>query len=417
MKSRIFFSLLIAMMLSPGVYSQTITAGADDNFGGGADLASPSADLIRVIENFPAVTTNFDGLPHNQQVAHTFSGLPAGIVSGTLAFRVRGGFEPGVDGDGIIVSFVDATTTDWNDVIVWRRNFGTFGGGGSIFADPDPGLATPGSVWNSNSVALLSLDLAAMPLSDGGTLDLIPLINEHGFIDVSVGDDSVADFFRLDLTVGPDPGTFFIFPQFVDGKFPDDTFLRSTVLINERQGAATSCTLQLVGLTAGVENSVGSDFVISVENFAIVRTNGAQSIQTGYATLTCDTPVYANLIYSSYSPAGDKIAEATVFGSDPANAKSLVVDQSGGARVGVAIANDTNQAHTYTLSLETVLGTTQTAQVQIQAKASIAQFLDELILIPPDAERLFEIRSDDGSSFSAIGLRFTGAVFTTVPAN
>lgn len=215
----------------------------------------------------------------------------------------------------------------------------------------------------------------------------------------------------------PASGTFHVFPQFADGRFSDGTFFRSTLMVNEKMGASTSCTLQLVGLTAGVPQGVGSSFSFPVPGFAIVPTNGTQELQTGYATLSCDTPVYANLLYTSYSPQGVKIAESTVFSSEPSEAKALVLDQTEGARLAVALANDTNAPHVYTLSLKTDTGTTQTAQVQIQATTSLARFVDELMVVPPEAQRLLEITSDDGTRFSAIGLRYTGSLFTTFPAN
>ena len=224
-----------------------------------------------------------------------------------------------------------------------------------------------------------------------------------------------ADDLQFDLS--PLPGAFHVFPQIADGRFLDDSFFRSTLVVNERTGASTACTLNLVGLTAGFSQGIGSSFSISVPGFAIFPTNGTQQLQTGYATLNCDTPVDANLVYTLYSPQGLKVGEATVFSSDPSPTKHLVMDETKGARLAVAIANDTDQPHVYTLSLTTSTGTTQTTQIQIQAKTSTARFLYEMMLVPPDAQRLFQIKSDDASNFSAIGLRFTGGLFTTVPAN
>ena len=44
------------------------------------------------------------------------------------------------------------------------------------------------------------LDLAALPLLEGGTLNLIPLLNQHGFLDVLTGDDSQTDYYTLEVT-------------------------------------------------------------------------------------------------------------------------------------------------------------------------------------------------------------------------
>ena len=186
----------------------TITAGVDDNFAGGIDPATPSAELSALV----GITVGFDGAPHNEQVAHTFSELPT-ITAAILELRIKGGFNPGVDTDGIFISFIDSTTVTLLDGIAWGRTFGDFAGGGTVFADPDPGIATPGTIWGPSSSAFLALDLSALPLIGGGTLDIIPLINSNGFFDITVSDDSVADFYRLtyNTTAVPLPPAVLLF--------------------------------------------------------------------------------------------------------------------------------------------------------------------------------------------------------------
>jgi len=175
----------------------TLQGGLDDGFAPGTDPAAPSFDLNSIILSYHAPSP-FDGLPHNSSVAHTFSGLPSNILGGFLEFRVRGGISPGVDTDGIILSFVDGDTTVWSDDIAWSRSFGQLSVGGSILQAPDPGLLTTG-IWAPGSEDFMSLDLAALPLADGGILNVIPLLNNHGFVDITVSDDTIADFFRLEL--------------------------------------------------------------------------------------------------------------------------------------------------------------------------------------------------------------------------
>ena len=209
--SAIFF-LVSFLMLASEVVAAPITfqAGLNDSFAAGPDPAFPSTELVTKINDFGATTTNFDGLPHNQSVAHTFVGLPTDLVAGSLEFRVRGGTPPGVDTDGIAISFVDSDTIAWPDDVVWGRTFGVFAGGGTLFADPDPGLITPGVAWAPGAEALVTLDLTALPLADGNTLNLIPLLNQHGFVDITVSDDSVADFYRLNVAPVPIPGSVFL---------------------------------------------------------------------------------------------------------------------------------------------------------------------------------------------------------------
>lgn len=175
-----------------------ITAGEDDNFAGVTEATAPSAALISQI---PGNTTDFDVSASNQNVAHTFSALPNNIASATLEFRVRGGSRGRVDNDGIFFALVSPDSTSLFDEIIWRRTFGEVNASGTVFDQFDTGIATPGSVWASGSEAFITLDLAALPQIDGSTVNVLPLINNAGFLDVIAGDETIVDFYRLDYEV------------------------------------------------------------------------------------------------------------------------------------------------------------------------------------------------------------------------
>ncbi len=207
----IIISIFIILISGSVVNATTITAGIDDNFSGGPDPASPSADLIALFSTVPTFTMNFDESQVNRQVPHTFIGLPNDIISATLEMRVRGGSFPGVDTDGLFITFADSSSTSLVDEVVWARTFGDFPGGGLVVPDPDPGIATPGIPWAPGSEAFLTFDLSSLPQSDGSTINIIPMINSVGFLDVNVGDDSIVDFYRLTIdstsSVVPEPTT------------------------------------------------------------------------------------------------------------------------------------------------------------------------------------------------------------------
>ena len=205
---RVTSALIFLAFVSTG-NATVIIAGIDDNFGGSIETASPSVDLMALL---PSAAVGFDGLPHNQQVAHTFTGLPSDIISASIEFRVKGGFNPGVGTDGIFITFANSNSTSLVDEIVWGRTFGDFAGGGTVFSDSDIGIATPGLTWGPNSEAYLTLDLSALPLIDGSTINILSNISSNGFMDVTVSDDSIVDFYRLTLnmTSVPEPGTFFL---------------------------------------------------------------------------------------------------------------------------------------------------------------------------------------------------------------
>lgn len=177
------------------------TGGVDDGFGGGVEPAAPSAPLLG---SYGGPVIDFDVASIDEPLLHTFAGLPANLASGTLTFRVRG-VSSGADTDGLALSFVTDGTATFADEVVYARNFGTFAGGGGVFQDPDDGLLTPGVPWGIGSEVLITLDLGALPLAPGGTVDLLPAIGAAGFLDVLLGDDSMVDFVELNLVAVPLP--------------------------------------------------------------------------------------------------------------------------------------------------------------------------------------------------------------------
>jgi hypothetical protein len=176
-----------------------VTAGVEDNFALPSDPASPSAAFLALaltFQNFD-LTAGVNGGLADRQVAHTFAGLPTNIVTATLELKVRAGTDPGVSTDGVLISFVDAETVLYcGDDVVWARSFGPTAAGGCFPVADATGLV--GS-WSHNQQATLILDLGALPLAGGGTLDLIPQINSLGFIDVNVSDETACDFMRLSI--------------------------------------------------------------------------------------------------------------------------------------------------------------------------------------------------------------------------
>jgi hypothetical protein len=176
-----------------------VTAGTPDAFALPADPASPSPELVALLnatQNFDLIAGVNGGLP-DRQVAHTFTGLPPGIVAATLTLRVRAGSDPGVSTDGVLISFADAASTSYcADAVVWARSFGPVPAGGCFpVADPS-GLV--GS-WASGNDAEVELDLSALPLAAGGTVDVLPQMNALGFLDVNVSDETGCDFVRLSM--------------------------------------------------------------------------------------------------------------------------------------------------------------------------------------------------------------------------
>lgn len=223
--------------------------------------------------------------------------------------------------------------------------------------------------------------------------------------------------------------TFHVFPQIPDGSAGTLTY-KTAVMVRNASDSPTGCTLSFYGLqvvvlsirglTGGPGGIAGPlatyNLNMPPNGWAYPRTLGQQSLATGYATLSCDGPVYAQLQYSLYA-GSVKIGETTVFSAAESPRARFIVDQTEGTRLGVAISNNTNVAHDYRITTFDIDGNpTGTATVHIEARSSLPKFLDDLVPASANALGSAIVQSLDGSNFSAVGLRFTGGVFAAVPA-
>ena len=227
----LFVSFLIIVFLRPSLAkSAVLTAGIEDNFALPADIASPSSDLLSLFGSMGLEVQGFDlianvngGTP-NTGVVHTFTDLPHNIIGATIELRVRAGTWPwGTETDGMILSFIDSTTTSYEDAIAYSRTFGPYDGSSVYFPSDPTGLI--GS-WTLGQEAFISLDLSALPLAGDDTLNLIPQLNRHGFLDINIGDETGVDFMRLNYEV-PEPATYYVdanAPPGGDGSSWEDAF-------------------------------------------------------------------------------------------------------------------------------------------------------------------------------------------------
>jgi hypothetical protein len=213
-----------------------------------------------------------------------------------------------------------------------------------------------------------------------------------------------------------------IFPAFVDGTASDGTSYKSTLIIIPTFNAdRPNCTLTTRGLSVALESGeprgTSFNFAIPAGGLVASRTNASQSLATGYATLTCDVEVYAELLVTFYAANGSKISEATAFSTEfESSLYKLIIDHRDAARLGLAIANNTDSDRTYEIRIVANNGI-RNASITVSARRNRAVFADELMTVPAGTIGILTIQSRDRSDFSVIGLRFTGGAFTTVPAN
>jgi hypothetical protein len=215
--------------------------------------------------------------------------------------------------------------------------------------------------------------------------------------------------------------TFHVFPQVADGRFSDGSFYRSTITVLPLfEGDAPQCVLTLFGMSAafaGGSSSSSFSFNVAAGGVAAMQTTGNQAFQSGYGTLTCSTNVFANMLYSFYASEGGKLGEATIFSSSQSIRFRMVADHREGARLGIAIANNTDNQQGYVVTYAASGGGSVSTTVTVPARRSVARFLDEMTPVAADSVGVVSITSPTLSNFSVIGLRFTGVVFTTIPPN
>ena len=212
---------------------------------------------------------------------------------------------------------------------------------------------------------------------------------------------------------------FHVFPQFADGKAADGTYYRSTLTVLPlSSGFPPNCTFVLYGMTANFDIGVSGYYFtayIPAGTALSAPTSGKQALQTGYATLTCTDYVYANVLFTYYAPDNHKLGEATIFSAPESSLQRMAFDVRGGVRQAFAIANNTDFNRSYVVSLGSG-GVTQKIRVVVPARRNLAKFVDEVMTVVPESIGVLMIQSDDWSYFSTVGFRFTGGVFSTIPA-
>ena len=189
---RLLLSFLLSITLCRTLQADFITfqAGEHDLFAAPADPASPSAALLQGYTSHTGQSAKrFDEFISNRGLLQTFTGLPEDIVAGTLLVKLKANYDSFASNDQIVFRFVE-DPTQWE--FAWARKLGQL----------ELDLGVGDGQWSSQESRIFTLDLTALPL-DGGTRNLVPNLNEHGFLDVVISDDTAVDFMRLTVETAP----------------------------------------------------------------------------------------------------------------------------------------------------------------------------------------------------------------------
>ena len=180
---------------------KTYLAGDIDDFHGGdpndeITLAPKWADF------FGNPPIDFDTFLANRRVVYTFdlSILPGQIESAELRVRVQSGSgntAPLNDRIFLACLPIPDPLQALEDQVAWWRPFGTNNG----YPDDDGLLAVE---WKEGANHTFTFHLANVPTKDGGSEDLVLLLNskprEQRCLDVIVGDDTAVDYIELVVT-------------------------------------------------------------------------------------------------------------------------------------------------------------------------------------------------------------------------
>jgi hypothetical protein len=169
------------------------TAGRMDNFNtsDGPELSTPSNALKQSIDNYYyyGASLLFDRPlgDYNDFFVHTFSNLPNSIVSAQLEMRLRANDSLLTSNDRIDLSFTDSNGN--KDLLYWAEYIGL------NLERPDAAHLL--SSWSGGDIHTFTFDLA--------NFNLLTKLNEKGFLDVTVQDDTAVDYIKLTVETADSP--------------------------------------------------------------------------------------------------------------------------------------------------------------------------------------------------------------------
>jgi hypothetical protein len=224
--------------------------------------------------------------------------------------------------------------------------------------------------------------------------------------------------FCLDLC-GQGAAKYHVFPQFVDGAYPDGNFYRSTLFAINATTINASCNYQLYGMSN--DRLLPANTITLPANGGLFRastTGNASALTAGYSTLSCDQPTFSYVQYEFVSSDGAVQGTASVYSSPSGTASEFIFPTAPGYRLGVAIANDSDNSSQLTLRLGAAGANELQTTITLAPRTRIARFVDELFTVPNSFQPVALLMQSAGptpTAFNALGLIFSGPVFSTAP--
>jgi len=225
----------------------------------------------------------------------------------------------------------------------------------------------------------------------------------------------------------------YVFPLFVDGASGGISY-QSVVRITKTTTAnPLQCQLIQRNTSAAFTGVDGSTYTADVLDsgfsppaltqltldqflpFEILRTNGQSALKTGYAKLACAGSVESQLQLSLYDSKKVKLSEATILPAVQGKSFRFIVDTNDGTRLGFSLTNDSLAAGQFALIARDQFGyEIDRVYGWIDPWSQVSRFVDEMLTLPPHFVGTIELVGISGGQNYAVGLQFTGSVFTTI---
>jgi hypothetical protein len=226
----------------------------------------------------------------------------------------------------------------------------------------------------------------------------------------------------------------YVFPLFADGKGSGVSY-RSTLRMTKTGGPnSMECLLTQRNTAAPFTGVVGYFYSADVLDagfspaavsqvfldqflpFEILRTKAQSPLKTGFAELSCPGTVATDLQVSLFDAQNTKLGEATIPPANQGMSFQFLIDRRDGTRLGFSLVNDSASEGQYLLIARDQFKNEVDRNFDniILPWSQVSGFVDQMLKLPSDFVGSIELVGLSGGKNYAIGLQFTGAVFTTV---
>jgi hypothetical protein len=226
----------------------------------------------------------------------------------------------------------------------------------------------------------------------------------------------------------------YVFPVFADGTAAGVSYRSTVQIIETGAPAAMHCMMTQRNTSAPFTGVVGYFYSADVIDagfspaaqsqvfldptlpFEILRTNAQSPLKTGYAELSCPGAVQTQLQLSLFDSQNKKLGEATVTPATQGMSFQFLIDRRDGTRLGFSLVNDSALQGQFLLIARDQQNNVKDRNFNniIQSWSQVSGFVDEKLQLPSDFVGSIEVVGLSGGKNYAVGLQYTGTVFTTI---